>query len=205
MNPSSLCSSSAARLRTAVIAARAAVVSMPPRRAAPPMPARISAAAAGRPTGSSARYPGAWRRSWSLSPAAADVGGVGHPVAAGGVLPGNGDVDVDAEHAGEQGGGQFGGELEQRGGAVDGDVAGGEPADPGDGLGIEEHEQAGEAVPGVQCVVVQQAAGGVPAPLVIECPCRALPAGGEEGQRSETVPGGPADEVPGVVALTGGF
>jgi hypothetical protein len=33
------------------------------------------------------------------------------------VLPGDGDVDVDAEHAGEKGGGQFGGELEQRGGA----------------------------------------------------------------------------------------
>jgi hypothetical protein len=33
------------------------------------------------------------------------------------VLPGDGDVDVDAEHAGEQGGGQLGGELEQGGGA----------------------------------------------------------------------------------------
>jgi hypothetical protein len=32
-------------------------------------------------------------------------------------LPGDGDVDVDAEHAGEQGGGEFGGELEQGGGA----------------------------------------------------------------------------------------
>src|SRR6266699_3363032 len=49
--------------------------------------------------------------------AAADVGGVGHPVAGGGALPSDGDVDVDAEHAGEQGGGEFGGELEQRGGA----------------------------------------------------------------------------------------
>src|SRR6266567_299589 len=47
----------------------------------------------------------------------ADVGGVTHPVAGGGALPGDGDVDVDAEHAGEQGGGEFGGELEQRGGA----------------------------------------------------------------------------------------
>jgi hypothetical protein len=33
------------------------------------------------------------------------------------VLPGDGGFDVDAEHAGEQGGGQFGGELEQRSGA----------------------------------------------------------------------------------------
>src|SRR6266568_952129 len=49
--------------------------------------------------------------------AAADVGGVGHPVAGGGALPGDGDVDVDAEHAGEDGGGEFGGELEQGGGA----------------------------------------------------------------------------------------
>jgi hypothetical protein len=49
--------------------------------------------------------------------AAADVGGVGHPVASGGMLPGDSDVDVDAEHAGEQRGWQFGGELEQGGGA----------------------------------------------------------------------------------------
>src|SRR6266542_1388486 len=43
--------------------------------------------------------------------AAADAGGVVHSVSGGGVLPGDGDVDVDAQHAGEQGGGQFGGEL----------------------------------------------------------------------------------------------
>ena len=35
-------------------------------------------------------------------------------------MPGHGDGDVDAEHAGEDGGGQVGGELEQRGGAVSG-------------------------------------------------------------------------------------
>jgi hypothetical protein len=33
--------------------------------------------------------------------AAADVGGVGGPVAAAGALPGDRDGDVDAEHAGE--------------------------------------------------------------------------------------------------------
>jgi hypothetical protein len=49
--------------------------------------------------------------------AAADLGGVGRPVAGGGALPGNGDGDVDAEQAGQDGGGQVGGELEQRGGA----------------------------------------------------------------------------------------
>ena len=54
-------------------------------------------------------------RDWSA--AAADVGGVGGPVAGGGALPGDGDGDVDAEHAGQDGGGQVGGELEQRGGA----------------------------------------------------------------------------------------
>src|SRR5512135_158027 len=54
---------------------------------------------------------------WSVFLAAADVGGIGHPVAGGGVLPGDGDVDVDAEQAGEQGGGEFGSELEQGGGA----------------------------------------------------------------------------------------
>lgn len=43
---------------------------------------------------------------------AADVGGVGHPVAGGGALPLDGDADVDAEHAGEDGRGQFGGESE---------------------------------------------------------------------------------------------
>ena len=49
--------------------------------------------------------------------AAADVGGVAHPVAGGGALPGDGDVDVDAGHAGQDGGGEFGGELKQGGGA----------------------------------------------------------------------------------------
>jgi hypothetical protein len=33
------------------------------------------------------------------------------------VLPGDGDVNVDSKHAGEDGGGEFGGELEQCGGA----------------------------------------------------------------------------------------
>ena len=49
--------------------------------------------------------------------AAANVRGVGHPVAGGSALPGDSDADVDAEHAGEDGGGEFGGELEKCGGA----------------------------------------------------------------------------------------
>jgi hypothetical protein len=49
--------------------------------------------------------------------AVADVGGVGGPVPGGGALPGGGDADVDAGQAGEDGGGQVGGELEQRGGS----------------------------------------------------------------------------------------
>lgn len=49
--------------------------------------------------------------------AAADVGGIAHPVAGGSALPGHGNVDVDAEHAGEDGSGELGGELEQGGGA----------------------------------------------------------------------------------------
>ena len=68
------------------------------------------------------------RRTWAMSSsgspaigsvfqAVADVGGVGHPVSGAGVLPGDRDLDVDAEQAGEDRGGQFGGELEQRGGA----------------------------------------------------------------------------------------
>src|ERR1035441_8635461 len=59
--------------------------------------------------------------------APADLGCVSGPVAGGGALPGDGDADVDAEHAGEDGGGQVGGELEQCGRArlagVDADLA----------------------------------------------------------------------------------
>src|SRR6516225_6233816 len=55
------------------------------------------------------------RSGWSA--AAADFGGVGGPVPGSGALPGDGDGDVDAEHPGQDGGGQVGGELEQRCGA----------------------------------------------------------------------------------------
>ncbi len=49
--------------------------------------------------------------------AAADVGGVVGPVAAGDLLPFDGDADVDAEEAGEDRGGEFAGELEEGGGS----------------------------------------------------------------------------------------
>src|SRR5215470_1160269 len=48
---------------------------------------------------------------------AAEVGGVGGPVAGGVALPGDRDVGVDAQGAGEDRGGDFGGELEQCGAA----------------------------------------------------------------------------------------
>jgi hypothetical protein len=64
-----------------------------------------------------------------------------------------------------------------------------------DGLGVEQDEEAGEAVSGAQGVVVQEAAGGLPAGLVVQCPCRALSAGGGEGQRGEALLVGPANEV----------
>ena len=50
----------------------------------------------------------------SVLQTAADLGGVAGPVLGGGVLPGDGDFDVDAEQAAQDGGGQLGGELEQR-------------------------------------------------------------------------------------------
>jgi hypothetical protein len=60
---------------------------------------------------------------------------------------------VDAEGAGEDGGGQFGGELEQGGGAG---LAGRRA------IGVEQDEQAGDAVVWVDGVVVQQPAGLLP-------------------------------------------
>jgi hypothetical protein len=193
-------------------------------------------------------------------------------------LPGDSDVDVDAEHSGEQSGGEFSGELEQCGraglagldaevfeafsqmggsdraagltagnsqdegvaapvvacprlpsktwrgevgdglghgdgcgaeldrhrGVVDRDVVGGEPGDPGDGLGVEQDEQTGEAVSGADGVVVKETPGGVSAGLLVDGAGGALPAGGREGQRGEALPVGPPDEVASVVVVGGG-
>lgn len=44
----------------------------------------------------------------------ADLGGVRGPITAAGALPGDGDADVDAEHASEDGGREIRGELEER-------------------------------------------------------------------------------------------
>ena len=166
------------------------------------------------------------------------------------MLPGDGDFDVDAEHAGEHGGGELGGQGEQGGGAVlagleadplealakavvaegvagastgeqpglrvgsgddvaalaggdqladqggqrlgegdrdaaegDGDgvavvvdVVGGELGDGGDALGVEQEQQPGDPVGGLEGVVVQESSGVVPAFLGVVRPCGALPA-----------------------------
>jgi hypothetical protein len=106
--------------------------------------------------------PGSGFSGW---PAAADVG-VGGPVSGGGVLPGDGGADVEAGHAGEDGGVELGGELEERGGwclpGADADVleslaevAGADgPAGPAAG-GLERDEEPGEPVACADDVVVQ--------------------------------------------------
>src|ERR1017187_1357097 len=210
--------------------------------------------------------------SWSLVPAA-DVGGVGHPVACGNALPGGGDVDVDGEDAG----GDLGGELEEggraglpgpeadladafaevlwadrlarasagqqpRGGALvsgggvalagrgqaqheagerfgehDGfpaeprvhfvvaglDVAEGEAADGGGLLSVEQEEQPGDPVPGLESVVMQQVPGLRPASFGIDDAGGASPPGGRKVQAGQLLVAGPADEVPGMAALAG--
>ena len=202
---------------------------------------------------------------------AADFGGVVGPVACGGALPGHGDGDVDAEHAGEDGGGQVGGELEQRGGAVSGGleselaeslgecvradrapglpageqpwrgagVADGgfsatvrhdregkrgngfgqhdglvaetdkdlpaagagvvdrQPADRGRPLGVEQHEQAGEAVFGFDRVVVEQPPSLVPSGLGVDDAAGTVPSDGWRVEGGEFLLLGPSQEVPG--------
>jgi hypothetical protein len=54
---------------------------------------------------------------WSVFQAAADASGVAGPISGGELLPLDGHLDVDAEHAGQDRGGQLGGEMEQRCGA----------------------------------------------------------------------------------------
>ena len=65
--------------------------------------------------------------------------------------------------------------------AAGGDMTGGQAGDPGDGLSVEQDEGPGEPVPGVDRVVVQQAAGRVPAGLVVQRPDRAVPPDGGDG------------------------
>ncbi|HWG62811.1 MAG TPA: hypothetical protein VG253_13970 [Streptosporangiaceae bacterium] len=75
------------------------------------------------------------------------------------------------------------------------DVAGGQPADPDGRLGVEQDEEAGQAVAGADGVIVEQPAGGVPAGLLVEGAGRARPAGGGEDEAGETLAGGPPDEM----------
>jgi len=79
-------------------------------------------------------------------------------------------------------------------------MTGGQAGDPGDGLGVEQDEQPGEPVPGVDRVVVQQPTGRVPAGLVVQRLDRSPPSDGGDGYRGQPLPCGPADEVPRVPA-----
>ena len=63
------------------------------------------------------------------------------------------------------------------------DVVEGESADRGGPLGVEQDEQAGDAVVGVERVVVQQPAGLLPAGLVVDDAGRAVPIGWRRSRR----------------------
>ena len=76
-------------------------------------------------------------------------------------------------------------------------LIGGHAADRGDALGVEEDEQPGEAVLGLDRVIVQEPAGDVPPVLAVEDGCGSGPAGGG-GKVAGGEAGGvrPADEPP---------
>lgn len=81
--------------------------------------------------------------------AAADFGGVGSPVTGGSALPGDRDRNVDAEQAGQDGGGQVGGELEGGGAGLagaDSDLAEPLGADGPSGLAAGEQPWRGALV-----------------------------------------------------------
>ena len=84
------------------------------------------------------------------------------------------------------------------------DVIDGESGDRGGPLGVEEQQQAGEAVFGLEGVVVQQASCGGPAGLVVH---RLGGAGPSDGREAEAVGDllcdGPADEVAGLPVKAG--
>jgi hypothetical protein len=64
-------------------------------------------------------------------------------------------------------------------------------------LGVEQHEQAGEAVFGLEVLVVQQPAGDVPAVLVVQDLGRPFPSGGGDLDGGDLLGAGPADEPAG--------
>jgi len=82
-------------------------------------------------------------------------------------------------------------------------VAEGEAADDRWPLGVEEDEQAGDAVFGFEGAVVQQPAGLLPASLGVDCTGGAAPPGGGKVQARQLVLAGPADEVPGTPITSG--
>jgi hypothetical protein len=83
------------------------------------------------------------------------------------------------------------------------DVAEGETADDRGPLGVEQDEQSGGAVFGLEQVVVQQSACLFPAGLGVDDAGRAAPSGGQEVQTGRLLLSRPADEVPGLAAVAG--
>ena len=79
----------------------------------------------------------------------------------------------------------------------------GEAADRGGGLCVEEHEQPGDPVDGVDSVVVEQPPGLGPAGLGVVGAGWALPPGCRELQAGQLVLFGPAGEVARVAAVAG--
>ncbi|MER6277687.1 hypothetical protein ABT202_15520 [Streptomyces sp900105245] len=77
----------------------------------------------------------------------------------------------------------------------------GQPVECRGPLGIEEEKQPGEAVFGLEGVVVQEPACGVPAVFVVDGLGGAVPADGWDMDRGEVVGAGPADEVAGRLAI----
>lgn len=82
------------------------------------------------------------------------------------------------------------------------DLVHGEPGDRRGPLGVEEQQQAGETVFGLEGVIVQQAAGGVPAGFVVHGLGGATPSFGREGEIASDLLGeGPAHEVACLLAV----
>jgi hypothetical protein len=86
----------------------------------------------------------------------------------------------------------------------DGDLVGGEQADGGRALGVEEQQQAGEPIIGVDCGVVQEFSDGSPAVIIVYRVDRAAPASGGQVGGGELVGVGPSDERGGFVAVAAG-
>jgi hypothetical protein len=83
------------------------------------------------------------------------------------------------------------------------DVVDGEAADRGRPLGVEQHEQPGHPVFGLERVVVEQPAGLVPAGLGVDDASRTGPFDGREVEAGQLLVMGPADEVSGFAAQDG--